>query len=52
MYKIYINGSLVKITNSIYCVNAIIDSFLNNYIKNTELIIEKNGHIVSEYNHF
>lgn len=53
MYKIFMNGSLYKVTRSMRCVENIVERFSNNWIKNTEIIVEnENGEIIYEIRHF
>lgn len=48
MFKVFINGSLYKITNSNRCVESIIDRFLAKWVQGDELIVEKNGRVVTQ----
>lgn len=52
MYEVYIDNVLRKVTKSWKCVDAIIDKFLMNYVKDSVLTVELNGKIVYTVEHF
>ena len=51
-YEIYIDGTLRKITKSMKCVDAIIDKFVNNHVKDSTLTVEVNGKVMYEVGYF
>ena len=52
-YKIFKNGVLYKLTASKQCVGDIVDRFLSNYVKNTDIRVEDaNGKLIYQFWHF
>lgn len=52
MYEVYIDGTLRKITKSWKCVDAVVEKFLQNQIKDSTLTVELNGKVVYTVGYF